>query len=157
MTPHDPLDQIARLTERVRELERELALRPPAGWTGTERSREWVQAVQLELIRRTSFNMFDGERVHRDLVERRGEWSAVLLDRLPSRSDLIKLRDLPLGSWNADTLCVLARSLGDAHELEELGRDHWSADHVEVYGEEASAQALGTSRPEGTVVTLWWD
>src|SRR5436305_1571424 len=40
-----------------------------------------VQEIQLELIRRTRFNAFDGERVLASLLEHRDLWLAVLLDR----------------------------------------------------------------------------
>lgn len=76
-----------------------------------------VQDIQLELIRRTKFNTFDGEQVCELLARYRGHWRAVLLDRpgvpnykVPSHlltSGLIKLRDLDDNIWNADTLFVL--------------------------------------------------
>ena len=40
-----------------------------------------VQEIQLELIRRTKFNAFDGERIHASLMKHRTYWQAVLLDR----------------------------------------------------------------------------
>jgi hypothetical protein len=39
-----------------------------------------VQEIQLELIRRTKFNAFDGERVMASLLRHRELWMAVLLD-----------------------------------------------------------------------------
>lgn len=76
-------------------------------------SQASVQDIQLELIRRTSFNALDGERVHASLLRHRHLWLAALLDRpgVPNyaeprvllTSGLIKLRDLPTNFWNADT------------------------------------------------------
>lgn len=40
-----------------------------------------VQDIQLELIRRTTFNALDGERVCASLLKHRQLWTAVLLDR----------------------------------------------------------------------------
>ena len=40
-----------------------------------------VQEIQLELIRRTKFNAFDGERIYASLMKHRSYWQAVLLDR----------------------------------------------------------------------------
>jgi hypothetical protein len=40
-----------------------------------------VQGIQFELIRRTKFNAFDGERVEGSLLRHRELWMAVLLDR----------------------------------------------------------------------------
>ena len=63
-----------------------------------------VQEIQLELLRRSSFNAMDGERIADSLLRRRDLWLSFLLDRPglanyaePSRlpmMGLIKLRDL---------------------------------------------------------------
>src|SRR5436305_15244579 len=76
-----------------------------------------VQEIQLELIRRTKFNAFDGERIYASLMKHRALWQAVLLDRpglanyeQPGRllmASLIKLRDLDENLWNADQLFML--------------------------------------------------
>src|SRR2546423_15020257 len=76
-----------------------------------------VQEIQLELIRRTKFNAFDGERVYASLMKHRALWQAVLLDRpglanyeRPARllmAGLIKLRDIDGKIWNADHLFIL--------------------------------------------------
>jgi hypothetical protein len=73
-----------------------------------------VQDIQLELIRRTRFNDFDGEKVCASLLRHRDLWRAALLDRpgVPNYAEptillaggLIKLRDLSDDIWNADTL-----------------------------------------------------
>ena len=86
-----------------------------------------VQEIQLELLRRTTFNALDGERVTASLLSHRELWLAVLLDApgvpnyaRPSRlltSGLIKLRDLPDDFWNADTLFVLTQTRSKAREL----------------------------------------
>ena len=79
-----------------------------------------VQEIQLELIRRTSFNALDGEKVYASLLRNRGLWLACLLDRpgLPDyqtprqllTSGLIKLRDLADNFWNADHLFILTET-----------------------------------------------
>jgi hypothetical protein len=61
-----------------------------------------VQELQLELIRRTRFNAFDGEQILESLLRHRHLWEAVILDqlglsRVPGKlppMGLIKLRDL---------------------------------------------------------------
>ena len=83
-----------------------------------------VQEIQLELIRRTSFNSMDGPRVVAHLQQHRDLWSAVMLDRstyvvsggLPDMG-LIKLRDLPGNFWNADTLFILCATAENARRL----------------------------------------
>ena len=78
-----------------------------------------VQDIQLELIRRTTFNAMNGERIVASLLAHRDLWLAALLDRpgVPNyskpgqllMSGLIKLRDLPENYWNADTLFLLTQ------------------------------------------------
>jgi len=73
-----------------------------------------VQQIQLELIRRTRFNAFNGKQVVAALRAHPDLWEAVLMDRnsfsnpgrLPSMG-LIKWRDLSGNLWNVDTLYVL--------------------------------------------------
>ena len=63
-----------------------------------------VQEIQLELIRRHQFHAFNGQRVVDCLLEHRGLWEAVIMDRvaishprsLPTLG-LMKLRDLEVG------------------------------------------------------------
>jgi hypothetical protein len=52
-----------------------------------------VQEIQLELIRRTTFNAFDGERIHASLMKHRAYWQAALLDR-PGLANYQKPRHL---------------------------------------------------------------
>ena len=127
-----------------------------------------VQDIQLELIRRTTFNMFDGQRVCELLHQHRRLWRAVLLDQpgvpnyaSPSRlltGGLIKLRDLEDNIWNADTLFVLTHTAAQARELAtvfdqaDMGampRVHEDMDKTDM--------ALGTGREEYGLLTVWWD
>lgn len=122
-----------------------------------------AQEIQLELIRRTQMNAFDGERVARDLIEHRDLWIAVLMDRfgvsnpprLPSCS-LIKLRDLDGNDWNVDTLFILAKNVKSARKLASL-RDPWIADSAVVHDQEETERVLGGWGLPGRLVTFWWD
>ena len=115
-----------------------------------------VQDIQLELIRRTQHNAFDGKHIAGDLLERRELWESVLLDG-PSPLNLIKLRDLSGNYWNTDTLFILAVDEAGAYRLKELG-EQWLADSVETYGAEATGRELGTSDPgPRRLVQMWWD
>jgi hypothetical protein len=125
-----------------------------------------VQDIQLELIRRTRFNAFDGERVVASLLAHRHLWEAVLMDRfgftrvghLPA-AGLIKLRDLPDDIWNVDTLCVLTPDETAARALSKICEaDHWGGDVVRVHTDrEDIDNALGTGGTEQVVLTVWWD
>src|SRR5437762_9537039 len=82
---------------------------PPEDLPLTEAS---VQEIQLELMRRRSFNFFDGPKIVASLRKHRHLWQAVLMDRLGFVSKegghlnwgMIKLRDLPKNYWNVDDL-----------------------------------------------------
>src|SRR4051794_36624572 len=100
-----------------------------------------VQDIQLELIRRTRFNAFDGDRVCASLLKHRSLWTAAMLDR-PGHSrpygpslllfdGLIKLRDLPENIWNAETLFVLTPSPETARELgRHIEADNWGGEVI---------------------------
>lgn len=115
-----------------------------------------VQDIQLELIRRTQYNAFDGEQVARDLLEHREWWEAALLIRTEPLL-LITLRDLPENIWNADTLFILARDEASARRLEQIGNDEWAAD-VWVFDEDETESKLGTGGLDTQrLVRMWWD
>src|SRR5437879_4025000 len=99
-----------------------------------------VQEIQLELIRRTQYNAFDGERVVAALTAHRDLWEAVLMDRfgfsnpgrLPSMG-LIKLRDLSGNFWNVDTLYVLCPDAASARQLAEIAETEDWGGEVQVH------------------------
>jgi hypothetical protein len=127
-----------------------------------------VQEIQLELIRRTRFNAFDGERVVGSLLRHRELWMAALLDQQglanyakPSRllmSGLIKLRDLPDNLWNADTLFVLTENHAQARELGRIAEEEdWGGEVYVHKNQDDIDGALGTGGDEYGLLTVWWD
>ena len=128
-----------------------------------------VQDIQLELLRRTTFNAMEGERIVASLLRHRDLWLAVLLDRpgvpnyaepgLLLTSGLIKLRDLPDNLWNADTLFILTRTREKAHRLVRIiEEEDWKCDEVRVCEDQQEfGQALGTGRRGYGLVSVWWD
>lgn len=127
-----------------------------------------VQDIQLELLRRTSFNALDGEKVHASLLRHRHLWQAAILDRpgvanyaKPGRlltCGLIKLRDLPDNLWNADTLFVLTPTRRQAEELARIAQDEEWGGEVCVHTDQAESDyALGVGRMEYGLVSIWWD
>jgi hypothetical protein len=127
-----------------------------------------VQELQLELIRRTSFNAMDGERVYASLLRHRQLWTAAILDRtgLPEYDKprrllllgLIKLRDLPHNDWNADTLFVLTPGPEAARELARIIEEEDWGGEVHVYEDaQEIGQALGTTEPGYGLLSVWWD
>jgi hypothetical protein len=124
-----------------------------------------VQGIQLELIRRTDFNAFHGERVVAALMAHHDLWEAVMMDRFcfsnPGRlptSGLIKLRDLPNNEWNVDTLYVLCPDSASARQLAEIAETEDWGGMVQVHDDEEDVQSAlgGTGRPYA-IVSIWWD
>ena len=127
-----------------------------------------VQEIQLELLRRSSFNALDGERVVDSLLRNRDLWISFLLDRPglanyaePSRllmMGLIKLRDLPDNLWNADMLFVLTPTHAQAQELARIAEEEDWAGEVCVYKDQDEIDnALGTGRDEYGLMSVRWD
>src|SRR4030095_2759085 len=87
-----------------------------------------AQQIQLEIIERTNFNSFNGQKITRLLKENRKLWRAVLMPL-----DLISLRDMPDGVWHADTLYIYVDD-GFQVQLEELVRDQFDADEIQWIG-----------------------
>ena len=127
-----------------------------------------VQELQLELIRRTKFNAFNGQQVFESLITHRALWTATFLDR-PGASPrygsallliggLIKLRDLPANIWNADTLYVLTPSPEAARDLARvIESENWGGEPIVYSDREEIDSALGTSEPVYGLLTVWWD
>jgi hypothetical protein len=125
-----------------------------------------VQDIQLELIRRIRFNMFDGQRVYDFLMKHRHLWQAVVMDRFGyvTKDDvgaswgLIKLRDLPDNIWNVDTLVVMTDSVGTAEQLARLFDEaDLGGEKAVVQGPEKTRAALGEYPCDHGLVSVWWD
>jgi hypothetical protein len=127
-----------------------------------------VQDIQLELLRRTSFNALDGERVSTSLLKHRNLWLAVLLDRpgVPNyaepghllTSGSIKLRDVPDNFWNADELFILTPTRQAADQLARIVEEEDWGGQVQVYKDQAEIdRAVGTGRQELGLLSVWWD
>ncbi len=127
-----------------------------------------VQDIQLELIRRTRFNSFDGEVVCALLTRYRDHWRAVLFDRpgilnYKERSrvltgGLIQLRDLGDNIWNVDTLFVLTHTPEQARELETAFEESGTGAMPYVLDNmDETDMALGTGREVYGLLKVWWD
>jgi len=115
-----------------------------------------IQALQFELIRRSSFNNFDGVRVTRDLLRHRRLWCGVIMDRLGNDA-LIKLRDIGSNEWNVDTLYVLSSGVND-RALSALAR-RWHSDALQWVRGAAADDLLGEGGvyPHRRILEVWWD
>jgi hypothetical protein len=120
-----------------------------------------IQELQFELIKRASFNGFDGERVVSSLLEHKDLWRGVVMDTASycshnefgqepeEKINLTKLLNIENNLWSVDTLYILPQT-GKEKELVELA-ETWEADEVS-YGQ----YHLGIpNAPE--VLRVWWD
>ena len=113
-----------------------------------------AQQVQLDIIERTNFNSFDGQKIAGLLKENRDLWRAVLMPL-----DLISLRDMADGSWHADTLYIYVDQ-GCQVRLEELVREQFDADELQWIGNSEAEDILGTTEVEDrsqVILLVWWD
>lgn len=93
----------------------------------TVRTRVDPNEIFLQLIHDNSFNSMRGEVVASDLRENRALWDGVLFCR-PDGDWGITLRDMPTGSYNADTIFLLTTK-ERAKQLFEVA-SKWSADCI---------------------------
>jgi hypothetical protein len=152
-----------------------MATMAPGAWYGENIMPEslllrdaTVQDIQLELLRRTTFNALDGEKVVASLLKHRELWESFLLDRpgVPGYAEprslliggLIRLRDLADNIWNADTLYILTRKRDHARQLARIIEEEDRGGEVRLFKDQKELDmALGTGRQEYGLVTVWWD
>jgi hypothetical protein len=127
-----------------------------------------VQDIQLELIRRTRFNTFDGEIICALLAKYRDHWQAVVFDRhgypdyrKPGQllmGGLINLRDLDRNIWNVDSVYVLTHTPEQARILAEAFEESGTGAMPIVYeDQEEIDMALGIMRQMCGLLKVWWD
>ena len=113
-----------------------------------------IQNLQFELIKRATFNEFDGKKVVESLKANKDLWRGVIMGRF-MYSYLIPLRDISDNYWNVDELFIEAMP-GREKELFLLANT-WSADTVSWIDREEISMLIGTSPYKGSVLYLWWD
>lgn len=141
---------------------------PPAAKPVSPRVTEWLtkpvpadgsinetQRLQFELMKRSSYNEFDGTRVVSDLLANRHLWRAAMMNR--HYDPFLPLRDLEEDHWNVDTLMILSSGQDDG-ALRTLA-DTWKADEIGWLSPEDRMRELRSSiaRLGPQVLVLWWD
>src|SRR6266508_5047355 len=101
-----------------------------------------AQQIQLDIIHNTNFNLFDGKKIVELLRENHRMWRSVLMPL-----NLISLRDLPDGRWQADTLYIYVED-GYQFQLEELVREQFQADEINWIGSSEAEDILGITEAE---------
>ena len=125
-----------------------------------------TQKLVFELMKRATFNEFNGKKVVKDLIENKDLWRSVVMDReaySPYNEselviNLIKLRDLEQDVYNVDTVFILPAE-GDEvmRKLEKLAQN-WNADEIVwITGREAN-RCLGIGGfKDKKILRIWWD
>lgn len=123
-----------------------------------------IQKLNLELIKKASFNNFNGPHIAEQLLKHKDKWEAVLMDRCAYSKkaqevciDLIKLRDITENHWNVDDLFVLCKP-GKEAEIAALGAE-WGADRCEIWDVKKTQDVLGfwSAGDKRKIVDFWWD
>lgn len=118
-----------------------------------------VQDLQFELMKRASFNSFDGEMVVNDLKKHPELWDGVVMSRgaYNSSINLICLRDIKDNLWNVDTVFILCKE-DNVDKMVGICK-MWDADEVDVLDIKESQDMLGSwSRDdEKRIIKVWWD
>jgi len=112
-----------------------------------------VQELIFELMKRATFNYFDGEKVVQSLRENNHLWKAVYMTR--DYGTLIPLRDIPTGSFNVDTLYIISSGRDD-EKLVRLAKT-WEPDEIEWLSEDEVVDKLSTTMEKYRVLMVWWD
>lgn len=113
-----------------------------------------AQQIQLDIIAKTNFNLFNGRKLAEWLKVNHKMWRAVLLPL-----DLISLRDMAEGHWHADTLYIYPED-GYQFKLEEVLQEQFNADEIHWIGGESAGDMLGTSEVDDksyVILEAWWD
>lgn len=121
-----------------------------------------VQELNFELMKRGSFNGFDGDKIVKSLQSHPELWiGAIMVQESYGEQNLIPLRDLNHylldDIWNVGTLFITAKQ-GKELELKKLASsDEWNADEVDFIKEPKLSSMLGTSSTKFKVLRVWWD
>jgi hypothetical protein len=120
-----------------------------------------VQELNFELMKRGSFNSFDGEKIVKSLQDHSELWiGAVMVQESYGEQNLISLRDLNTHEWDCWSIGTLFLSAkqGKEKELKELAEsDEWRADEIDYIESDKLWGMLGTGRPDFKVLRVWWD
>lgn len=127
-----------------------------------------IQKVILELIKETSINKFDGKRIYKDLIKYSKLWKGVVFGRFFS-GELIILRDLPRGIYNADTIFISLPTKNLSKFMKIVER--WDPSTTEIislshnqskkvnFDERLSLFRIWGETDTGdlSIIKLWWD
>jgi hypothetical protein len=128
-----------------------------------------IQHLHFELFRRINYNLLDGERVVRDLLEWRDLWYSVLPVRFPSffpdsetmeyqpHTEIGMLRTTRWNSWPADTLYIWTNE-ESLPPLQQRIEERWMASEMDVIMPDAREMRFANvGDKQDRVLCVWWD
>lgn len=138
-----------------------------------ERQQEDINDVQhlfFELFRHVRYNLLDGERVVRDLLDWHDLWYSVLPTRFPysfntqkekqyhPHTELSMLRTIRWESWPADTLYIWTNDTA-LPQLRQRIEARWEASEIVVISPWADEEMLFSHLDDehDRVLFVWWD
>jgi hypothetical protein len=135
-----------------------------------EKPENMIQHLYFELFRRIRYNLLDGERVVRDLLEWHSLWYSVLPSRFPysfrDRNDkeyhpwteLSMLRCVRGDSWPADTLYIWTNETS-LPELQRRVEERWEASEIVVISPDRDEEMhlANLDDEHDRVLYVWWD
>lgn len=125
-----------------------------------------IQKLQFKIMELSSFNLFNGPEVVKDLKENRDLWVGCIWGKF-EYSVLMPLRDINMGYWNTDTLYILT-SEDKVKRLKELARK-WKADEFGVVYRDREEGIVDFKHNETRkwfganligdecLIRIWWD
>lgn len=123
-----------------------------------------IQRHYFEMLRTVQYNLLDGEKVVRDLLEWRDFWYSVIAARLPYPVkpgrlpiELSLLRTTRWNSWPADTVYIWTNERHVAR-LQNLIQERWQASDIGVMVPEDIEMIMANLHDEDDrVLYVWWD
>ena len=129
-----------------------------------------IQHLHLELFRRVRYNLLNGERVVRDLLEWRNLWYSVLPTRFPYMfpkqddkqyhpfTELSMLRHARWDSWPADTLYIWTNDEALPLLRQRIEKRWETSEIVVILPDENEEMRLANLDDEhDRVLFVWWD
>ena len=129
-----------------------------------------IQRLHFELLRRVRYNLLDGERVVRDLLDWRDLWYSVLPTRFPLSfniqddkqyhpyTELSMLRHARWDSWPADALYIWTNDEA-LPQLRQYIEERWEPSEIVVISPETDEE-MRLAHLDGEhdcVLFVWWD
>jgi hypothetical protein len=106
-----------------------------------------TQMMIFDLIKRASFNGFDGEHTVNYLIKNKDKWIGVMPE-----IEYYALRDIDDDMFHIDTLLIKCKDVATANKFLPLLKRNCSPDEIDT--EEDKADYNGKTK---RIIRMWWD